>query len=161
MIRSCGMARDAGHGVHKRDYTALLVPSVGGANLVRLAHTRLGVEVLRTPSEREHDEFLRRPPCLRRADPLSAQPDRRRTVSVRRPRIPLSDYPSRGEQLPSRHPQKPAVRGVEGRRDARRDADRNTLLFECGLRMRSIGISRTPSSARSPTGFRPKGWSRR
>lgn len=44
----------------KGDYTALLVPSMG-ANLVRLAHTRSGAEVLRTPSEEECDEFRRRP----------------------------------------------------------------------------------------------------
>ena len=60
MIRSCEWHGTQAVEFTKRDYTALLVPSVG-ANLVRLAHTRLGVEVLRTPSEREHDEFLRRP----------------------------------------------------------------------------------------------------
>lgn len=60
MIRSCEWHGTQAVEFTKRDYTALLVPSVG-ANLVRLAHTRLGVEVLRTPSEREHDEFLRHP----------------------------------------------------------------------------------------------------
>ena len=60
MIRSCEWHGTQAVEFTKRDYTALLVPSVG-ANLVRLAHTRLGVEVLRTPSEREHDECLRRP----------------------------------------------------------------------------------------------------
>lgn len=60
MIRSCEWHGTQAVEFTKRDYTALLVPSVG-ANLVRLAHTQLGVEVLRTPSEREHDEFLRRP----------------------------------------------------------------------------------------------------
>ena len=55
MIRSCEWHGTQAVEFTKRDYTALLVPSVG-ANLVRLAHTRLGVEVLRTPSEREHDE---------------------------------------------------------------------------------------------------------
>lgn len=54
MIRSCEWHGTQAVEFTKRDYTALLVPSVG-ANLVRLAHTRLGVEVLRTPSEREHD----------------------------------------------------------------------------------------------------------
>lgn len=44
----------------KGDYTALLVPGMG-ANLVRLAHTRLGVEILRTPAADEIDEFRRRP----------------------------------------------------------------------------------------------------
>ena len=44
----------------KGDYTALLVPSVG-ANLVRLAHTGLGVEILRTPNANETDTFRRRP----------------------------------------------------------------------------------------------------
>ncbi|MCM1151913.1 MAG: aldose 1-epimerase [Alistipes sp.] len=44
----------------KGDYTALLVPSVG-ANLVRLAHTRLGVEILRTPEADEVETFRSRP----------------------------------------------------------------------------------------------------
>lgn len=48
MIRSCEWHGTQAVEFTKRDYTALLVPSVG-ANLVRLAHTRLGVEVLRTP----------------------------------------------------------------------------------------------------------------
>lgn len=44
----------------KGDYTALLIPSMG-ANLVRLCHTGLGVEVLRTPAADEMETFLRRP----------------------------------------------------------------------------------------------------
>lgn len=44
----------------KGDYTALLVPSVG-ANLVRLANTRLGVEILRTPAADEVATFESRP----------------------------------------------------------------------------------------------------
>ena len=44
----------------KGDYTALLVPSVG-ANLVRLANTRLGVEILRTPAADEIGTFKGRP----------------------------------------------------------------------------------------------------
>ena len=44
----------------KGDYTALLVPSVG-ANLVRLANTRLGVEILRTPAADEIETFKSRP----------------------------------------------------------------------------------------------------
>ncbi len=44
----------------KGDYTALLVPSVG-ANLVRLANTRLGVEILRTPAADEVETFKGRP----------------------------------------------------------------------------------------------------
>ncbi|MDE5579658.1 MAG: aldose 1-epimerase [Alistipes sp.] len=44
----------------KGDYTALLVPSVG-ANLVRLANTRLGVEILRTPTADEVETFRSRP----------------------------------------------------------------------------------------------------
>lgn len=44
----------------KGDYTALLVPSVG-ANLVRLANTRLGVEILRTPTADEVATFESRP----------------------------------------------------------------------------------------------------
>ncbi len=43
----------------KGDYTAL-VPSVG-ANLVRLANTRLGVEILRTPAADEIEPFKGRP----------------------------------------------------------------------------------------------------
>lgn len=44
----------------KGDYTALMVPSVG-ANLVRLAQTRLGVEILRTPAPEEMETFQSRP----------------------------------------------------------------------------------------------------
>lgn len=44
----------------KGDYTALLIPEVG-ANLVRLANTRLGVEILRTPSADEVETFKGRP----------------------------------------------------------------------------------------------------
>lgn len=44
----------------KGDYAALLGPSIG-ANLVRLANTRLGVEILRTPAANEVETFLSRP----------------------------------------------------------------------------------------------------
>src|SRR5699024_265600 len=44
----------------KGDYTALLVPEVG-ANLVRLAHVRLGAELLRTPAAGEIEAFRARP----------------------------------------------------------------------------------------------------
>lgn len=44
----------------KGDYTALLVPEVG-ANLIRLANTRLGVEMLRTPAVSEIGTFRERP----------------------------------------------------------------------------------------------------
>ncbi len=44
----------------KGDYTALLIPDVG-ANLIRLANTRLGVEILRTPNADEIDTFRGRP----------------------------------------------------------------------------------------------------
>ena len=44
----------------KGDYTALLISSVG-ANLVRLANTKLGVEILRTPTEEEIETFKSRP----------------------------------------------------------------------------------------------------
>ncbi|WP_290539889.1 aldose 1-epimerase [Alistipes sp.] len=44
----------------KGDYTALLIPEMG-ANLVRLANTRLGVEILRTPGPGEIATFRGRP----------------------------------------------------------------------------------------------------
>ncbi len=44
----------------KGDYVAMLIPSVG-ANLVRLANTKLGVEILRTPTEEEIETFKSRP----------------------------------------------------------------------------------------------------
>ena len=44
----------------KGDYVAWLVPSVG-ANLVRLANTKLGVEILRTPKADEMETFRSRP----------------------------------------------------------------------------------------------------
>ena len=44
----------------KGDYAALLIPAMG-ANLIRLADTRRGVEVLHTPAAEEIETFLRRP----------------------------------------------------------------------------------------------------
>ena len=44
----------------KGDYTALLVPEMG-TNLVRLANTRLGAEILRTPGADEIETFRGRP----------------------------------------------------------------------------------------------------
>lgn len=44
----------------KGDYAALLVPDMG-ANLVRLADTRRGIEILRAPAGDEVEEFRRRP----------------------------------------------------------------------------------------------------
>ena len=44
----------------KGDYRAFLIPGVG-ANLVRLANTRLGVEILRTPAADEIETFRSRP----------------------------------------------------------------------------------------------------
>lgn len=44
----------------KGDYVALVVPEMG-ANLIRLADTRRGVELLHTPSEKEIETFRRRP----------------------------------------------------------------------------------------------------
>ena len=47
-------------GVLKGDYTALVIPEIG-ANLVRLCHTGLGAEILRTPAADEIETFRRRP----------------------------------------------------------------------------------------------------
>ena len=44
----------------KGDYVALLIPEMG-ANLIRLADTRRGVEVLHTPTAEEIETFRRRP----------------------------------------------------------------------------------------------------
>ena len=44
----------------KGDYTAVLIPEMG-ANLVRLANTRLGAEILRTPGAGEIGTFRSRP----------------------------------------------------------------------------------------------------
>ena len=44
----------------KGEYTALLIPEMG-ANLVRLCHTGLGAEILRTPAADEIETFRRRP----------------------------------------------------------------------------------------------------
>ena len=59
MIRSCEWYGMRAVEFSKGDYTALLVPETG-ANLVRLAHTRLGVEAVRTPSRTQIEEFRRR-----------------------------------------------------------------------------------------------------
>ncbi len=44
----------------KGDYVAVVVPEVG-ANLIRLANTRLGIEILHTPSAEEVENFRTRP----------------------------------------------------------------------------------------------------
>ena len=44
----------------KGEYTALLIPEMG-ANLVRLADTRRGIEILRAPAGDEVEECRRRP----------------------------------------------------------------------------------------------------
>ncbi len=44
----------------KGDYVAVVVPGVG-ANLIRLANTRLGIEILHTPAAEEVDNFRTRP----------------------------------------------------------------------------------------------------
>lgn len=55
------------------DYTALVIPAVG-ANLIRLANTRLGVEILRTPKADEIETFLARPQIF--GTPLLFPPNR-------------------------------------------------------------------------------------
>lgn len=57
----------------KGDYVALVIPSMG-ANLVRLANTRLGVEILRTPGVDEIETFLARPQVF--GTPLLFPPNR-------------------------------------------------------------------------------------
>ena len=58
----------------KGDYAALLVPDMG-ANLVRLADTRRGIEILRAPAGDEVEEFRRHPALRLRTRGRMARPD--------------------------------------------------------------------------------------
>ncbi len=86
----------------KGDYEALLVPSVG-ANLVRLANIRLGVEMLRTPAADEVETFCSRPQIF--GLPILFPPNRIEDgLYVRRAHIPLPHHGGERAQLPPRHP---------------------------------------------------------
>ena len=63
----------------KGDYAALLVPDMG-ANLVRLADTRRGIEILRAPAGDEVEEFRRRPHVF--GLPILFPPYGRRTMRL-------------------------------------------------------------------------------
>ena len=75
----------------KGDYVAVVVPEVG-ANLIRLANTRLGIEILHTPSAEEVENFRTRPQiyCL----PLLFLPTASATAAI----------PSRGAPINTRSP---------------------------------------------------------
>lgn len=117
----------------KGDYAALLVPDMG-ANLVRLADTRRGIEILRAPAGDEVEEFRRAPACVRTADPLPAQPHCRRAIHGSTAHLPLPDHRRERRPLSPRHSQEPAFRRVEGVGNRGRGAGRMPLLFECGER---------------------------
>ena len=76
----------------KGDYTALLIPAMG-ANLIRLADTRRGVEVLHTPAAEEIETFLRRPQIF--GTPILFPPNRiadgRYTFDGRTYRLPITN----------------------------------------------------------------------
>ena len=99
---------------------------------------------------------------LRTADPLPAQPHRRRPL--RRSRDARTSIPITIERERNYHHGvlKSEAFLVSKAREMDRGGDgRMPLLRQCGERCRITAISRTSSSARSPTGSRPKGWSRR
>ena len=103
----------------KGDYTALLIPEMG-ANLVRLANTRLGAEILRTPGPGEIETFRSRPQVF--GLPILFPPNRiadGRYV-VRGPHVPVSHHHREGTELPPRRPQERGVPGIEGPRDGQR-----------------------------------------
>ena len=60
MLRTIDFHSLKGVEFSKGDYTAVLIPEMG-ANLVRLANTRLGAEILRTPGPGEIGTFRSRP----------------------------------------------------------------------------------------------------
>ena len=83
----------------KGDYAALLVPDMG-ANLVRLADTRRGIEILRAPAGDEVEEFRRRPHVF--GLPILFPPNRiadgQYTFDGRTYRFPITD--AKGGRLP-------------------------------------------------------------
>ena len=113
----------------KGDYTALVIPEIG-ANLVRLCHTGLGAEILRTPAADEIETFRRRPQVF--GMPLLFPPNRiadgRYEFDGRTYRFPITI-----EKEHNYHHgilKKPAVRRVEGMGDRRGDARGMPLLLE-------------------------------
>lgn len=125
----------------KGDYTALVIPEIG-ANLVRLCHTGAGRGDSAHACGRRDRDLPAPSAGFRNAAALPAQPYRRRTLRVRRADVPLPHHDREGAQLPPRHPQKPAVRRVEGMGDRRGDARGMPLLLERRERRR---IPRLPA----------------
>jgi hypothetical protein len=76
----------------KGEYTALLIPEMG-ANLVRLANTRLGAEILRTPGPGEIETFRSRPQVFGSCSRPTASPTAVTSSRDARTSIPS---PSRG-----------------------------------------------------------------
>ena len=131
----------------KGDYAALLVPDMG-ANLVRLADTRRGIEILRAPAGDEVEEFRRRPHVF--GLPILFPPNRiadgQYTFDGRTP--PLPDHRRERRPLSPRHSQEPAFRRVEGVGNRGRGAGRSAATIRMRGTMRYSAISRTSSSAK-------------
>ena len=143
----------------KGDYAALLVPDMG-ANLVRLADTRRGIEILRAPAGDEVEEFRRRPHVF--GLPILFPPNRiadgQYTFDGRTYRFPITDAKGGHYHHGILKSQPFAVS------KAWETADE--VLVECRYysnagKMRYSAISRTSSSARSYTASWPAGWNRR
>ena len=115
----------------KGDYTALLVPGMG-ANLVRLANTRLGAEILRTPGADEIEVFKGRPQVF--GLPILFPPNRiadgRYTFEGRTYQYPITHRER--AQLPPRGAQKRGFHRLEGQRNGRGGDGRVPLLRQCG-----------------------------
>ena len=113
----------------KGDYEALLIPGFG-ANLVRLANVRLGVEILRTPAADEIETFKGRPHVF--GLPVLFPPNR------------IADgtftFGGRTYHLPSRR---------RGRRTRRYSSSAATTPMRATTRFSAT--SRTSSSARYPS----------
>ena len=131
----------------KGDYEALLIPGFG-ANLVRLANVRLGVEILRTPAADEIETFKGRPHVF--GLPVLFPPNRiadgtftfgGRTCPSRRSRSTITTTESsRVSPSPSRR---------RGRRTRRYSSSAATTPMRATTRFSAT--SRTSSSARYPS----------
>ena len=117
----------------KGDYAALLVPDMG-ANLVRLADTRRGIEILRAPAGDEVEEFRRRPHVF--GLPILFPPNRiadgQYAFDGRTYRFPITDAKGGHYHHGILKSQPFAVSKASGNRG--RGAGRMPLLFECGER---------------------------
>ena len=143
----------------KGDYTALLVPGMG-ANLVRLANTRLGAGDPAYARSRR-DRGVQGPSAgVRSADSASRPTASPTGVTPSRAAPTSTPSLSRRSTITTTGAQKRGFHRLEGQRNDR-GGDGRVPLPPMRVTTPFSAIFRTSSNARSPTGSRPTGWSRR